>query len=329
MLERITAMDRNQRIEIANKAIADHQKLYYKDGNYVGADFWDFAEIFEIIIDAYENTGDEKHLVTIGEMFERTLRDYGRSWAYNPYNDDIMWLCIALARAYKYTGNREYLDIARENFDMVKARSYDDVLGGGFYWRYENQSKNACVNCPGAIAACLIGEALGDEEYFTVAADTIEWTSKVLAEENGKVYDCINLEGRVNKWSSTYNQGTYVGANMLLYNHTGKQIYLDRASAATSYVMNDMYAKGIMNNEEPGNDLPGFKGIMARWLYKLANQTGNTECLDWLRANAESAWSNRNSDGIMWTQLGVKTEDGKDYDVFAVSAAISVLVNSI
>ena len=154
-------MDKNQRIEIAKKAIADHQAVYYKDGNYVGADFWDFAEIFEIIIDAYENTGDEKYLVTIEEMFARTVRDYGKNWAYNPYNDDIMWLCIALTRAYNYIGNKEYLDIAVENFDLVHARSYDDVLGGGFYWRYENQSKNSCVNCPGAIAACFIAKATG------------------------------------------------------------------------------------------------------------------------------------------------------------------------
>ena len=139
----------------------------------------------------------------------------------------------------------------------------------------------------------------------------------------------MGVDGRINKWSSTYNQGTFIGSAMLLYEYTGDEKYLERANKSALYVMKDMYNNGIMNNEEPGNDLPGFKGILARWLYRYALKTGKSEYVDWLRMNAESAWSNRNSEGLMWTQLGVKTEDGKEYDVFSMSAAVSVLVNSI
>ena len=31
----------------------------------------------------------------------------------------------------------------------------------------------------------------------------------------------------------------------------------------------------------------------------------------------------------MWTQLGHRTEEKDDYDVFAVSAAVSVVVNAV
>ena len=96
---------------------------------------------------------------------------------------------------------------------------------------------------------------------------------------------------------------------------------------AAAYVKDAMYGGGIMNNEESGNDLPGFKGILARYIRRFADVTGKTEYLDWLRANAESAWNNRNSRGIMWTRLSEKTEE-KEYDVFAVSAAVSVMVNA-
>jgi len=324
------AMDKNERILMAKKAIEDHKKVYYNNGDYVGADFWDFAEIFEIILDAYENFGGEEYLTTVAQMYERTIRDYHETWEYNPYNDDIMWLCIALTRAYSFTGEKKYLDTAVKNFDLTWERAYSDVFGGGLYWKTDVLSKNACVNCPGSIAASLIAKATGDKSYYEKAALAHEWVVNNLYEsDNGKVYDCMAPDGRVNKWSSTYNQGTFIGSAMLLYEYTSDEKYLERAHKAARYIMVDMYGNGIMNNEEPGNDLPGFKGIMARWLYRYAKATGKNEYIEWLQKNADSAWSNRNSQGLMWTQLGVKTEDGKEYDVFSMSAAISVLVNSI
>ena len=330
MLERSTEMDRQQRIAIAKQAISDHKKKYYNNGEYVNADFWDFAEIFEIILDAYENFGGEEYITMFSEMYDFAVRSYGETWEHNPFNDDIMWLCIALTRAYSFTGEKKYLDTAVRNFDLTWERAYSEELGGGLYWRVENRSKNACVNCPGSIAASLIAKATGNNSYYEKAALAHEWTAQYLYEaDNGKVYDCMGVDGRINKWSSTYNQGTFIGSAMLLYEYTGDEKYLERANKAALYVMKDMYNNGIMNNEEPGNDLPGFKGILARWLYRYALKTGKSEYVDWLRMNAESAWSNKNSEGLMWTQLGVKTEDGREYDVFSMSAAISVLVNCI
>ena len=92
--------------------------------------------------------------------------------------------------------------------------------------------------------------------------------------------------------------------------------------------MNEMYKGGIMNNEESGNDLPGFKGILARYIRRYAAMTGDFGYLDWLRSNGDAAWENRNSAGIMQTQLALKTEE-KEYDVFTASAAVSVIVNAV
>ena len=323
-------MTREERISIAKQAIEDHKKVYYKDGCYEKADFWDFAEIFEIIDDAYENFGGDEYKQMFSEMYGFAIKAYGESWEENPFNDDIMWLCIALSRAYLFTGEKKYLDSAVKNFNMTWERAYSEDLGGGLFWRVENQSKNVCVNCPGAIAACFIAKATGDDSYFDKASLALEWTAKYMYEPDcGKVYDCVNINGNVSKWSSTYNQGTFIGANMLMYEHTGDEKYIERANKSANYVINEMYQGGIMNNEEGGNDLPGFKGILARWLYRFALKTGNESYVKWLQKNAESAYSNRNSEGIMQTQLANKTEDGKYYDVFTASAAVSVLVNSI
>ncbi len=316
-------------IERARTAVESHKDVYYRSGDYIKADFWDYAEIFEIIEDLYEVTGDKSLFAQMDEMYAHVLRAYGEDWHRNPYNDDIMWLTIALTRAYLYTGKPEYLDTARANYDKTYARAVSDELGGGLFWRVENQCKNTCVNCPGAIAAAFLAKATGDDTYYDKMFVCLDWAVRMMFEpDTGKVYDCINLDGSVNKWSSTYNQGTFIGACMMYAEKTGDDKYLAYAEKAAAYTKDVMYRDGIMNNEENGNDLPGFKGILARYIRRYADISGKEEYRDWLRKNAAAAWENRNAQGIMGTQLGMKTADGTDFDVFTMSAAVSVVVNS-
>ena len=77
---------------------------YYRDGEFTNADFWDNAEIFETVVDAFERTGDEKFLAHIREISAATIKKNGNNWAHNIYNDDIMWRVIAYTRAYMLTG---------------------------------------------------------------------------------------------------------------------------------------------------------------------------------------------------------------------------------
>ncbi|MBQ7365404.1 MAG: glycoside hydrolase family 76 protein [Clostridia bacterium] len=318
----------NIRTTRAHEAMEAYLAKYYKEGDFEKADFWDCAEIFEILDDAYEITKEARYAELIEETYERFLKDRGSDWEYNIYNDDIMWAVIAMTRAYFLTGKEKYLNTAKHNFDKTYARAISDDLGGGLFWRADNRSKNACVEGPGAIAACLLGKATGEEAYYEKAKGLIDWTVKTLYEENGKVYDCIGLDGGVNTWSSTYNQGTFIGANVLLYLHTGNEIYKKQADAAANYTMTEMYHGGIMNNEDTGNDLIGFKGIMSRWIRLYALTFNRPEYIDWLRLNADAAYENRNSEGLMWTAFGKKTEEIY-YDVFGPSAALAVLFNCI
>ncbi len=315
-------------IKRAHDSLDCYLRKYYDKGRFEKADFWDWAEIFEILDDAYEATGEARYAALIEETYTAFLEDNGATWEKNEFNDDIMWAVIAMTRAYKLTGVQKYLDTAKENFALTWERAYSEDLSGGLFWRIENQSKNACVNCPGAIAACLLGDALGEEDYFVKAKALIDWTVATLYEENGKVYDCIGIDGSINKWSSTYNQGTFIGANMLLYRHYGDKCFDDRARAAADYVMNDMYQGGIMNNEDSGNDLIGFKGILSRWLSRYAASAGLPVYIEWLRKNADSAYENRNSEGLMQTAFANKTEE-KYYDVFGTSAAVAVMFNCL
>ena len=177
----------------------------------------EIAEQMEMVLDAYERTTSARQLVMFTNLFHGFLADHGRTWERNEYNDDIMWMVIACTRAHLLTGNPEFRDVTRTNFDLCYARAASTNLGGGLWWRTDNRSKNACVNGPGAIAAFLLGRATGDGAYFTKATNLFLWERATLYDSaTGRVFDNINTNGRVGRFALTYNQGTFVGAANLL-----------------------------------------------------------------------------------------------------------------
>lgn len=309
------------------------EHYYYSDTNKFGAIkdtwFWDQAEMYEIVIDAYEHTGASRYKDMIYDMFKGFNIRWTTDWSSNEYNDDIMWMVIACTRAYNATGDVQFLETAERHFKVVWDRAWSDDLGGGLWWRTDNQTKNACINCPAAIAACLLAEALDDESYYDKALMALNWVIDNLYEEDtGHVYDAYNIDGEKNHWASTYNQGTFIGANTLLYEHFGDEIYFNRARMAADYTIKTMYSGGVANNEDGSNDLIGFKGILVRWLYRFAVNNNQPDVMEWMKMNAATAWKNRNEAGLMWTKWGEKTDDTTDYPAFGVSTAVSLLNNS-
>lgn len=302
--------------ERADKAMQQFLDKYYvadedgETGSIPGELFWPRAEIFEIAADAYEKTKDEKYSRLMEQMYRGFVSDQGEDWSGNDFNDDIMWMTIGCARAYLLTGKEIYKQQAVRHFDLVFDRAWSDELGGGLYWKTDNTCKNSCINGPAAIAACLLAQATGDEAYLEKARRIYDWQVSVLFGPDGAVYDAITVEGEINTWCSTYNQGTFIGASVLLYQNGGDKSYLDNAVLAADYCMNTMYEGGVMSNEEEGADLPGFKGILCRWLGKLIYEAGQEQYLPWLQKNADAAWENQNSSGVTWTAWGEKTEDG-------------------
>jgi len=321
-------MTQQERIARAKECLRCYNTVYYNKGDYFKADFWDYAEIFEMICDAYEITGDDSYRLQLEEMYAYVLNRYHADWEYNPFNDDIMWLVIAFCRTSILTGDKKYADIAKANFDATYDRAYDDIFGGGLYWRIEKRGKNSCVNAPAAIAACLLYKLYGEAEYLQKAVGLCDWMTATLVREDGKVFDNIKLSGRVEEKTWTYNQGTYIGANCLLYTLTGQEQYRINAEKAASFTKNVMYESGVMNDEGEGGDQPGFKGILSRWLRLYALTFHKPEYLEWLRLNADSAYANRNSKGIMDTCLATQTGE-REYDVFTCSSAVAISFNSI
>ena len=320
-------------LETASLAMEKYIKNFYvvaEDGTgaIAGEQFWPRAEILEIVVDAYEKTGEVEYMELFDQMYAGFLKDYKEEWSFNDYNDDIMWMTIACARAYQAGGKEEYLQQVRHHFDLVYERAWSEDLGGGLFWRTENTTKNSCINGPAAIAACLLYQATGEQSYLDKAVAVYGWQSENLLGSTGAVYDAWDLENGINEWCSTYNQGTFIGASVYLYEALGEEDYLQNAILAADYARDEMYGGGVINTEDEGNDLPGFKGIFARWMGKLIYECDQEQYLPWLEKNARTAWGNRNSKDIMWTKWADKTQD-TFYTAWGCSAGVALLWNCL
>jgi predicted alpha-1,6-mannanase (GH76 family) len=297
--------------------------------------FWDNAEMMEVILDAYDVTKDPKYKIMFEAMYKNFISKNGSDWQNNNYNDDIAWMVLVSIRGYFITANRSYLDKAKEQFDKMYTRAFSYTYGGGMLWYYTKTTKNACINGPSMVACCYLAKATGDTTYYNKAISLYTWSKLYLFDPaTGKVNDNVDLDKntgllKVSRWSSTYNQGTYLGAATMLYKHTGEASYLAEAQKIALYIRDEMYKGQVMNNEDNGNDLPGFKGIFARYARMYTVELNKSDLVVWLRLNAKEAYGNRNSRDLIQTKWATKTSETKPASAFGCSTAVSLLINTL
>lgn len=303
--------------------LSDGGAFYRKstEGN-TPADFWTEAEQMEMVLDAYERTGNARQLGMFTNLFRGFLTGHGTTWEDNPFNDDIMWMVIALTRAHLLTGNAEFRAVAKSNFDLCYARAASTNLGGGLWWKAGVRSKNACVNGPGAIAAFLMGKATGKSNYFIIATNLFLWERATLFDPaTGRISDSIRENGRLAHFASTYNQGTFVGAANFLG-------YTNEARLAALYTMNEMCRDGYMPPGDETGDGGGFNGICARWIARFMKDRGEQSTFEpWLQKNAAAAWqARRGSDNLCWCRWPKTTPEDERYSWGCSSAVVMLQV---
>ena len=101
---------------------------------------------------------------------------------------------IAFARGHLITGSANFRNVAKNNWDAMYNRAWDtNFTGGGLWWNTDNLYKNAAVNGPAAIAACLLYNIYGDSSYLIKAQAIYAWERRVLFNTgNGSIADGIN-----------------------------------------------------------------------------------------------------------------------------------------
>lgn len=284
---------------------------YYAEDTAGGrAWFWGQANMIEMVSDTYDRAPNQDRRTRMASLCRGFTDYHGQNWAWNEYNDDIIWAVIVFAKTYRATNDQQFLNQARENFDVVWNRAWATNQGGGLYWMNTSGSRNACVNAPAAIAACILYEITGNVVYLDKAKSIIAWMDATLMNPSGAVDDHITSSGARNGWRFTYNQGTYVGACSALYRLTGQVSYLENAIKAARYTRDSMCnAAGIFPDHGSTGDGSGFNGIGIRWIARMAKDQGLwDEFYPWLKANADAAWTNRRTaDNLSWANWRAAT----------------------
>ncbi|WP_461490605.1 glycoside hydrolase family 76 protein [Pontibacter sp. HJ8] len=273
-------------------------KLYYSTTDHNGlAAIWTQAIFWDMVMDAYQRTNNPDYLKQIGDIYEGGYKEYdGYNWNNTQkwfIYDDMMWWVIAMARAYEITRDAKYLETSVAGFQHVWRASYD-ARDGGMFWNFAHDGKNSCINYPTVIAALKLYSITGEAGYLDKGKEIYTWSRANLF-NNGQVADNINMaRGNVSWTDYTYNQGTCIGAAVLLYQATGEDKYLQDAKLAADYTKYKMAdADGILPAEGDWNEQGVLKAIFGRYMMMLIQDGKQPQYLPWLRQNIDKAWQNR------------------------------------
>lgn len=146
------------------------------------------------------------------------------------YYDDNEWMTWGFLRAYAATHKAAYLSVARRDFEFVLS-GRSNRLGGGIYWHEQKKtSKNTCSNAPAIIDALKLYSDTGDRRYLAIARKLYRWLNAHLLDRKDYLYfDHIDLNGKINRTTWSYNAGAMLIANVLFYRITHAAVYLRRA----------------------------------------------------------------------------------------------------
>ncbi|MCE7058158.1 AGE family epimerase/isomerase [Algoriphagus sp. AGSA1] len=273
-----------------------HEDRYYFNygsdmSNMTTNHYWPQAHAMDVVVDGYKRTSDQFYLDLYPLWWDGAPRYNfsGReedAW-WNEFVDDMEWIVLAQLRMYESTGEEQYFAKATQMYNdwiWTNWGPEDEAPWyGGITWKTDvEKTKNACSNGPGALVATRIYTLYdqvstpGDkakQAYLDEAVKIYSWLRNNLYEPSeGKVFDNMNREGKIDRAIYTYNQGTFIGAAHELYKITGESQYLEDAIQASNYVIDHMSRNnGVLPNSTSG-DGGLFNGIFFRYFVNLVNE---------------------------------------------------------
>lgn len=206
--------------------------------------------------------------------------------------DDNTWLGLALLRNFELTGDPALLALSERVFSFVLSGWSTDPTWfepGGIRWKEPatNHSRNTCVNGPAAEFAARLHEKTGDATYADWAARLYQWTRKVLCTTDGLYVDQVAPDGTVTPTIWSYNQGSMIGAGVLLARVTGESTHLDEA-AETAATFVDRYGVPELVEQDPA-----FNAIFFRNVLVLDQERPDARYLALAGDYAQTMWTSR------------------------------------
>ena len=241
------------------------------------------------IIDKYYNSKKPPH-----PGYESYLMEAGGD---GRFYDDNQWIGIAYMDAYHRTKDTAYLSLSKDIYDFMLT-GYDTIAGGGLYWKeFDGTTKNTCSNGPGILLALQLYKATSEKKYLDTAILLYNWVNKNLLSPEGLYYDNIKLPSRqIDKRIYTYNTGTMLQSDVLLYQITGKKKYLVSAQQMALNSLNYFYKNGLL----PGNYW--FNAVLLRGYAALYKVDRRKTYVNAFKSYADKVWmSQRDSKNLIGT----------------------------
>jgi uncharacterized protein YyaL (SSP411 family) len=137
-----------------------------------------------------------------------------------------------------------------------------------------------------------------NKTYLQSALDIYSWTNKTLQAPDGLFYDAIKIPSLVlNEKKYTYNTGTMLEANTLLFTITGDTVYLHTAQRIAAAGKAYFFTNNRLPNEY------WFNAVLLRAYAALYRIDKNRSWIDFFESDADRIWNTeRDVDNLLGTK---------------------------
>ena len=258
------------------------------------------------------------------------------------YYDDNAWVGLAFVEHYRLRGQASSRERAEQLFEFALTGWDTDTqhpYPGGVFWVQQGtgrglteHQRNAAANAANAELGFQLHELTGNaafdgQDAHVGARNMYDWVDSALdaskdtsEASTGLFYDHVNLKGEITKALWTYNQGTMVGANVLLHRLAGgsDSKYIALAEAIAKKALAHFSAQYFNQPEQ-------FNAIFFRNLLLLyaasSNATLKKDILAAISGYAEEAWQNhRDSNNLFPKNEPTLIKHAAMVQIFAVLA---------
>ncbi len=255
------------------------QRYFYSpaDGSYAGAhqrpnraQAWPFSQALWATLDRAAIPGADPDaradlLARIKALAAYRRPEPGRPAEFAPvyggqgvvYNDDNLWIAQALVGSSEHRLRDRRIATARRRSSSLVGDSWDierssDPCPGGIFWTSNgaNHDRNTVTTANAALLALRLYERSGSPAYLTWAQSAYAWTKRCLGTQSGLVNDHIDLGGKVDQSTWSYNQGAMIAAAARLFRATGKRQYLTDAEKTADAALRKI-GDPIVSGEPP------------------------------------------------------------------------------
>ena len=250
---------------VATSAITALDNFYMKDSfRWKNIGGWIAANVYNDIMDfdlwsktkRYESTYGASLLTIATSTAAQETAD-----STNDFNDDQLWWCLAMIRAYQNYGHKELLDQSIKQWRAISANAQifksdqgtkvskggidrdttipaDCDIDGAVYWASAGDSGlNAISTSLFAQVGAWLLAITGDASFRGPTDSAINWLQRIMLDKKTGIMniDALTAGGCTKHLGSlTYNTGTYIGALTSLYMTTGDAKYLDAATLSVT-----------------------------------------------------------------------------------------------